>query len=586
MRHCLVLFGLVVVAQPAAAAVRHLKQTRVDFDEFLVEGDILEPSWPGYQSTPGEVGAVAHYQAAWRQIDAGAWMAGLRQLRDLILVSNIGKVPAIHRDTLHQALVDDFVRVYGRLGLVDDAMDDLIAVAGPQRAEEFLEQLGREYLTQDNHRAVLAIFRDLAAHAPPSAASPVFELRIFEALNDSSASAEAVEQAAVVVNALLVLRASGVAGLGAAEDLIEEALRRAAFDYHKRSRRRFGEDRLNDLRWARSLYGHYLRLFPEPVARPVVRYSFFVRFYFAEVLYKLEDYRSAAEQYDRVAELNPVERKEEQIVRSAIEGAVYAHSEIVQQSTAVKTEHQRFLRAAERYLDAFGRNGEMAREIRYRMGRILSDLGHLDRARHILEELVAEASELESSASDVVVESRVRLGVMASSQNDHASAAEYLEAALRSRHDHAEARNHLQKTYLDLGSNETVEGFLRSIGIDAKPKRKGKKPRIMISTTTPVPSGPSLDDLRRVVVGNLGQLRACYQRQLQNQRALEGRVIVRWVIGAQGAVKKATIVDTMLRNRRLLSCVTATIERWRFLPNHGIVEISSPFVFRRRQTSR
>ena len=69
------------------------------------------------------------------------------------------------------------------------------------------------------------------------------------------------------------------------------------------------------LRHTRDLYGIYLEVFP---TFPGV--SLHVRYQYGDVLFRLEQFPAAAEQFERVRDSRPSTKQEQTLVRSAAEG--------------------------------------------------------------------------------------------------------------------------------------------------------------------------------------------------------------------------------------------------------------------------
>ncbi len=90
------------------------------------------------------------------------------------------------------------------------------------------------------------------------------------------------------------------------------------------------------------------------------------------------------------------------------------------------------------------------------------------------------------------------------------------------------------------------------------------------------------DVIKSVIDANKHQIRDCYEIGLQKQPNLEGRVEVRWVVGASGAATKAEVRETTMNDGAVEGCITAKIRAWKFpAPSGGgIVEVNYPFVFR------
>lgn len=89
------------------------------------------------------------------------------------------------------------------------------------------------------------------------------------------------------------------------------------------------------------------------------------------------------------------------------------------------------------------------------------------------------------------------------------------------------------------------------------------------------------EEIDAVIKQNLAQIRACYERNLQGNRGLAGRVKVAFVIVSTGRVSSADIVSSDLGNAATEGCIKDVIRRWKFpLPRGGgIVNVNYPFVF-------
>lgn len=85
-------------------------------------------------------------------------------------------------------------------------------------------------------------------------------------------------------------------------------------------------------------------------------------------------------------------------------------------------------------------------------------------------------------------------------------------------------------------------------------------------------------EIRRVVVHNLGEVSRCYEQGLVTDPALQGRVLVRFVIGADGAVTAATVPDAAPAFAAVGECIATAVRSWHFAaPRAGTVVVNYPF---------
>ncbi|MFK7990751.1 MAG: TonB family protein [Sandaracinaceae bacterium] len=85
----------------------------------------------------------------------------------------------------------------------------------------------------------------------------------------------------------------------------------------------------------------------------------------------------------------------------------------------------------------------------------------------------------------------------------------------------------------------------------------------------------------RQIRARIRAIQTCYERELRNNPALAGRVLVRFTIQPTGTVSGATAQENSTGSPAVASCVVSTIRRFRFSPGPegGSVTFAYPFVF-------
>lgn len=87
-------------------------------------------------------------------------------------------------------------------------------------------------------------------------------------------------------------------------------------------------------------------------------------------------------------------------------------------------------------------------------------------------------------------------------------------------------------------------------------------------------------NLRSVVRRRHGAIRSCYERRLQLQGSLRGKITVRWTVGLDGKVQSATTVGDTLGDPETARCVLGWVRRMRFdPPDGGMCVVQWPFAF-------
>ncbi len=109
-------------------------------------------------------------------------------------------------------------------------------------------------------------------------------------------------------------------------------------------------------------------------------------------------------------------------------------------------------------------------------------------------------------------------------------------------------------------------------------ERSARVPKIVPGK--PVVQG-SLDKeiIRRVVRQHRNEIKYCYESELQKNKNLGGRVVVRFTISATGSVVSAVVKESNLSNATVERCMTGKIRRWVFPEpkGGGIVIVNYPF---------
>jgi hypothetical protein len=91
--------------------------------------------------------------------------------------------------------------------------------------------------------------------------------------------------------------------------------------------------------------------------------------------------------------------------------------------------------------------------------------------------------------------------------------------------------------------------------------------------------------IRRVVRANIGQIRACYEKALNQDPSLYGKIVIQWTIGPQGQVVEAGVKSTTMNSPAVESCAVARLKTWKFPvpPTNELPVVSYPFVFQAQE---
>jgi TonB family protein len=105
---------------------------------------------------------------------------------------------------------------------------------------------------------------------------------------------------------------------------------------------------------------------------------------------------------------------------------------------------------------------------------------------------------------------------------------------------------------------------------------------VAITQSDPTVIG-SLDKelIRKVIHSNRGQIRYCYESQLNRFPKLNGKVAVKFVISSQGTVASSSVAQSTVNNAELEACVAGRVRTWVFPKpkGGGVVVVTYPFIF-------
>ncbi len=111
-------------------------------------------------------------------------------------------------------------------------------------------------------------------------------------------------------------------------------------------------------------------------------------------------------------------------------------------------------------------------------------------------------------------------------------------------------------------------------------EREARDPEVALGDPT-VDGYLDRETIRRVMRQHRREIRDCYQRELQRNPDLAGRVVVFFTIDPAGSVAQARIESSDLNNSDVENCVVGRIRRFRFPQpsTPGLVNVNYPFMF-------
>jgi TonB family protein len=92
----------------------------------------------------------------------------------------------------------------------------------------------------------------------------------------------------------------------------------------------------------------------------------------------------------------------------------------------------------------------------------------------------------------------------------------------------------------------------------------------------------SKEPIRRIIRRQINAFRGCYERELQSNPNLAGKVVVKFIIDGSGKVTNAAIAESTLNNEKVEQCLLKAIRRLTFPqpPGGEVIVVTYPFTFK------
>lgn len=101
-----------------------------------------------------------------------------------------------------------------------------------------------------------------------------------------------------------------------------------------------------------------------------------------------------------------------------------------------------------------------------------------------------------------------------------------------------------------------------------------------------VEGGLDRDQINAVIMKNRGQITYCYERGLQQDPSMSGRVEVKFVINPVGRVSAANIASSSLSARQVENCIVDRLRGWKFPTPVGNVNVRVSYPFQLQRLSK
>lgn len=344
-----------------------------------------------FQDSP--VFGYAVYKQGWCFYNKARYEKATEKFKEVILYSDINSdLLGERRIALAREARRDYVLAYAQYGDARGAPAEFKQVAAESELFPMLERLADIFYGNGLDRDAIVLYQMLMKLEPASSRNPLFQGKVVKLASRIGEKRQVVGQVRKLTEEFERVRkqfagmkegsegfASTKENLEEAEDISDNTLRFLATTWHNEAKKTRQD---STFEFAYELYGDYLNLFPEK------KEAYEIRFFYAELLYKLERFEPAGEQYLRVFTADPKGKW----ASAAAEEAVRAYDELIKDFNRSNKEtlptgedalkerpvpdvKKKYLAACKNYLEHYP-SGPIAAEVHYKIARTLYDYNY------------------------------------------------------------------------------------------------------------------------------------------------------------------------------------------------------------------
>jgi tetratricopeptide (TPR) repeat protein len=342
----------------------------------------------GYAAS--SVYGFAMYKSGWCHFNMGDYDLSLNAFLETIRYSDSEQASRLsNRLELKKEAQKDLVRAYSMTGNPEKAVGFFKTIA-PDIYLDLATALADMYSSQDKFSDANKLYRYLIKERADSYHVLEYQRKIVNLIYRSQKKAETVKEVQRMLGLYEMVGASAPPEwLKQEKQEVERELRVIATTWHKEGQKPFNADTLQQ---AANLYREYQRLFPESP------YAYDVAMNQAILLKDVQNYREAAEAFDRVVQIDPNGKYSTEAAYFAMfsyyqvlnlqEGALKADDEEGLEPDPMPEMEERMAKACEKYIEVAGTESESAPEAHYAAGRLYYNYNHFDKAIPLLEAVV------------------------------------------------------------------------------------------------------------------------------------------------------------------------------------------------------
>jgi tetratricopeptide (TPR) repeat protein len=270
----------------------------VELGNYYFDNNQLAPARHAFEDGAKcpKTATYATYKLAWCDYNFGDFQMAVKRFKDVIARADRETADKVR---LKSEALRDLVLGFEKTGELDTAIDYFTKVAGRQGSKPYIVKLANAYYTQGGYDYAIKSFRYLMKELPVDPSAPEWQSKVLLAYDKMGKRVNVREEARKLVHDF----APGSTWYGAnqkdkirvqfAYDVAEDALYNLVTDYHQEA---IKTKSAATYKLSRDIYKEYIDNFP------ATERSYQMRYYYAEILYALEDYQNAYAAYLVVAQ--------------------------------------------------------------------------------------------------------------------------------------------------------------------------------------------------------------------------------------------------------------------------------------------
>lgn len=311
-------------------------------NHYFEVANILEKARTYYEkafaSSNPRIKSYALYKLAWCDFNAGNHEQALKKLQDTVEFAEKQGKERSFTDLKNEALSDS-IRMFVQLNRADDAMAYYKAHAGKKKQLTLIQKLAYALAEAGHHDNAIKSFRYLLEDNAVAELAPDWQ----QAIIQSYERLRQRDNVKLEVKKLAELYRPGSTWWKANEskkevlrngfNVAEEAMRTTVTEYHQEAQK---TKEVKTYKLARDIYKEYVDAFASAEDENFVAdQAFNLKFYYAEILWALEEWEPAARQYDGVTAFKVPSRPEakeaanEKYRQSSAFNAILAYDKLV-----------------------------------------------------------------------------------------------------------------------------------------------------------------------------------------------------------------------------------------------------------------